>query len=598
MSPARPRTRYSIVPVDPAAHLFEVRCTLDDLSAKTQAFELPAWIPGSYMIRDFARHIVSWRAENEHGPVAWRKRDKQTWECDCGSGRELTITYRVYAWDLSVRAAHLDDTHAYFNGTSVFVCPIGRECDPVEVDIRPPQGDAYRDWRVATSLPERSAPRYGFGLYQAANYAELIDHPVEMGTFTLASFEAGGISHDIAITGQHRADMERLQTDLTKICAHHIGMFRTPGLLHRYVFLVMAVGDGYGGLEHRASTSLMCSRDELPRAGVTAVDVGYQRFLGLCSHEYFHTWNVKRIQPEVFQRNGLRQEVHTETLWAFEGITSYYDDLALLRCGLVSTEQYFKVLGETVSRVWRGGGRFHQSIAESSFDAWTRLYKMDENAPNAIVSYYSKGSLLALALDLTLRRDSDIDLDEIMRGLWESYGHSGRGVPEGAIQSFVEEHSGLDLRDFFSRYLYGTEDIPLVTLLADFGVDLSFCTEPGADSGKAQPPGPSLGAKVESANGEARLANVYEGEAAHRAGLSAGDVLIALDGLRVNVDSLSKRLARYAPGETLTVHAFRRDELQQRQLTLDPSPATNAILSLQTDPGSEQARRRQAWLGV
>jgi predicted metalloprotease with PDZ domain len=239
-------------------------------------------------------------------------------------------------------------------------------------------------------MERAGAAPLGFGRYRAQGSADLIDHPVEMGDFLHTQFLAAGTPHEIAIYGRHRADLGRLSRDLQKVCEEHANLFgELPP--DRYLFLMMVVGQGYGGLEHRDSTSLICSRADLPVPGQTEVTEGYRRLLGLCSHEYFHLWNVKRIQPARIQSSDLSGEVHTRLLWAFEGFTSYYDDLALVRCGLITERDYLDLLAQTITRVMRVNGRTKQSVAESSFDAWTKFYKQDENAPNAIVSYYAKG---------------------------------------------------------------------------------------------------------------------------------------------------------------------------------------------------------------
>ncbi|HEY6720922.1 MAG TPA: peptidase M61, partial [Burkholderiales bacterium] len=258
--------RYSIVPARPEAHLYHVSCTVADPDPAGQQFALPAWIPGSYMIREFARHVVSIRAESGRRPVTIEKLDKHTWRAQAVAG-PLTVTCEVYAWDLSVRGAHLDTTHAFFNGACVFLRVIGKESTPCELEILRPKGARYRRWRVATAMRRNVARPYGFGTYLAGDYDELIDHPVEMGEFTLASFRAAGVPHDIVITGRHRADLARLRRDLKRLCEEHIRFFGEPAPMKRYVFLVTALGDGYGGLEHRASTALLCSRDDLPREG-------------------------------------------------------------------------------------------------------------------------------------------------------------------------------------------------------------------------------------------------------------------------------------------------------------------------------------------
>ncbi len=597
-----PPVLYTVLPRDPAAHLFEVTCTVQDPDAAGQCFSLPAWIPGSYLIRDFARHVIRLEAMADGRPVEATKLDKQTWRCAPCPG-PLTLRYEVYAWDLSVRTAHLDQTHGFFNGTSLFLKPHGQESRPCIVELRPPAGRVKGEWRVATTLPrDRDTPAGDFGCYRASGYEELIDHPVEMGCFTLGRFEAGGVPHEIAITGRHRADLERICGDLQRICNHHIDFFGELPQMDRYLFLLTVTGEGYGGLEHRSSSALLCSRHDLPRHGEEGIDEGYRSFLGLCSHEYFHLWNVKRIRPEVFSSCDLERESYTRQLWAFEGITSYYDDLALRRCGLISAESYLELLGRTITRVWRGAGRFRQSVAESSFDAWIKFYRQDENSPNTIVSYYAKGALIALALDLTIRLASDgqRSLDHLMRLLWQEYGKSGRGVPEGAIEKLAQRIAGTDLGEFFRRYLYGTEDPPLDALLARFGV--AFHLRPadserdkGGKPGSDGKPRTVLGVRCSEQKGALQIGTVADGSAAQRGGLAAGDLLCAIDGLRVTAANLEQLLQRYRPGEQVTVHAFRYDELMQFQVTLQSAPADTCFLTLmEADDATKQ--RRNAWL--
>jgi predicted metalloprotease with PDZ domain len=565
---------YTIVPKDLAGHLFNVTLTVAAPAAEGQVFALPAWIPGSYMIREFARNIVRIRAESNGAAVPLTKLDKHSWQAAPSAG-PLTLHYEIYAWDLSVRAAHLDQTHGFFNGTSVFLRVLGQDEGAHEVDIQRPGDPAAKTWRVATAMKELGAKRYGFGTYVAANYDELIDHPVEMGDFALATFKACGIEHDIVITGRvPNLDMARLQADLKAICEAQIALFdpvtkKAP--VDRYVFMTMAVGDGYGGLEHRASTALICARADLPTtASLNAGEPneGYLKFLGLCSHEYFHTWNVKRIKPAVFAPYDLQVESYTPLLWLFEGFTSYYDDLMLVRAGIIKEATYFKLLGKTIGSVLRGSGRTKQSVADSSFDAWSKYYRQDENSPNAIISYYSKGSLIALAFDLTIRAKTGgaKTLDDIMRALWERYGRDfyptvGRGVTESEVEALFDEVSGLKLRNLFDKFVRGTDDLPLAKLFTPFGIKLVDERK----SGK-----PSLDAGIGRDALGAKLTQVHEGGAAHQAGLSALDIVIAIDGLRVNgnpsnVDAL---LSRYRVGDKVTVHAFRRDELMAFDLTL------------------------------
>ncbi|SOY89485.1 M61 family metallopeptidase [Cupriavidus taiwanensis] len=599
--------RYAIAPLQPEAHLFAVTVTVSEPDPAGQCFSLPAWIPGSYMIRDFARNIVRIRADAGGREIALAKLDKQRWQAAPVTLADgpLTLSYEVYAWDLSVRAAHLDTTHGFFNGSSVFLCVEGQAERPCTVDIHAPAGEAYRDWRVATAMREApgrdGAKRYGFGRYQVADYDELVDHPVEMGTFQLASFRACGAQHDVVFTGRvPQLDLERVCRDLKRICETQIRLFeprtaQAPFLdsNRRYVFMTMVTSDGYGGLEHRASTALICSRNDLPVRGDSETSEGYRTFLGLCSHEYFHTWNVKRIKPAAFVPYRLAQETYTPLLWLFEGFTSYYDDLVLVRSGCVTEAQYVEMLAKTWNGVLRGNGRTKQSVSESSFDAWTKYYRQDENAPNAIVSYYTKGALVALVLDLTIRDKTRgrRSLDDVMRALWRGYGRGfyapdavQRGVTEAEVYALFDEVTGLRLGPLLRALTEGTGELPLAALFKRFGI-----------KAEAQKPArtAALGIKVKTEDGWVRVTQVLDGGAAQAAGLSAGDLLVAVDGVRMAPGQLDKLLARYRPGDRVELHAFRRDELQALPVTLAREPA--AQFKLKAEGGRHAARSR--WLG-
>ncbi|MEA3274138.1 MAG: PDZ domain-containing protein [Pseudomonadota bacterium] len=595
---------YRVHPASPQAHLFAVELTIPLPPAEELILSLPAWIPGSYMIRDFARNIIRIEAADASGSRTLEKLDKQTWRLR-GIQAPVTVRYQVYAWELTVRAAHLDGTHAYFNGPSLFLRAQGLDRVPCRVELERPAGDEYGDWRIATSLRRLDAEPFGFGAYQADDYEDLIDHPVEMGTFTLIPFMVRGIPHQMAITGRHRADEARLQRDLTRICEQHVTLFGDLPI-DRYLFLTTAVGEGYGGLEHCYSSSLLCSRDELPKVGEEKPSEGYRRFLGLCSHEYFHLWNVKRIRPRVFTDKGLGQEVHTRLLWAFEGITSYCDELALVRSGCIEQRDYLQLLAETITRVMRNPGRLLQTVAESSFDAWTKFYKQDENAPNAIVSYYAKGALVALALDLTIRRETEgaKSLDDLMRALWERHGKSAVGVSEGGVEVLAAEVTGLDLDAFFRQALDSTEDLELTDLLAAQGIGLRMRPARGskdlggvADEVKDEPAKPTLGIRLQPNAADAVIGVVLTGSAAQRAGLAPGDTLIALDGIRVSRENLDTLVEGIPEGAETSIHAFRRDELMGFRVRPVPAAADTCELRILPDATEEAAQRRAAWLG-
>ncbi len=596
---------YTIVPKDLGAHLFEVTVQVAKPDPEGQVFRMPAWIPGSYLIRDFARNVVSARATCDGMPTGVTKVDKSTWQTDPCLG-PLTLVIEVYALDLSVRGAHLDTTHAYFNGPVVFPAVVGHEARPCSLDIQQPVDGRGAQWRVATSMTRAGAERFGYGTYAASDYWELIDHPVEIGDLVIGEFDVNGIEHAIAIRGESRVDMARICRDLTDICEEHYSLLGAPKGLDRYLFLLTVVGKGYGGLEHRWSTSLISSRDDLPLKDDASVSDSYRKFLGLCSHEYFHLWNVTRMKPAGFTPYELDSESYTGLLWVFEGITSYYDDLALVRAGSVTPESYLELLGQTMTRVQRTAGRLRQSLEESSFEAWTKFYKQDAGSPNFIVSYYAKGSLVALLLDLTIRRrtNGECSLDDVMRECWRRHGDTGVGLPERGLEGIAAEVSSLDLSEFFERYVRGTDELPLADALADCGVQTHFRTAADAQDMGGKPAtagrteGPWLGSNLIARDGGSVFGPVTAGSPAERAGLSPGDEAISLDGLRLTAANMQARLVRYEPGDVVTLDVFRQDELKRLSVTLGEAPKTTCYLTINDDADANAAARRQAWLGL
>ncbi len=594
--------RYAIRPLDPAAHLFEVCITVSEPDPAGQEFAMPAWIPGSYMIRDYARHVVAARAESDGRDVGLRKLDKSRWRAD-GVARELTLVLEIYAHDDSVRGAHLDLTHAFFNGTCVFPAVVGQEDLPCVVDIQPPEKPVGRHWRVATAMRRQDAPEYGFGTHVVNNYAELVDHPVEIGQLSIGEFEANGVPHAIAIRGNTRVDMARLCHDLQTICEQHMLLLGVPADLDRYLFLLHAPGKGYGGLEHRWSSANICSRDNLPARGDEGVSDSYRTFLGLVSHEYFHLWNVKRMKPAAFTPYDLSQETHTSLLWVFEGVTSYYDDLALVRSGMIAPESYLELLGQTITRVLRGSGRRRQSVAESSFDAWTKFYKQDANAANAIVSYYAKGSLVALVIDLQLRHETEgkVSLDDVMKAAWQRWGETGEGMPEDGFETMCVDLAGVNIRDFLDAAIRGTGELPLESLLKSVGVEYHLRRSDGAKDKGGKPGGEGnqpdvwLGANL-GGNGKPTFAVVHNGGPAETAGIAPGDEFVALDGLRISAADAEARARRYKPGDKSNITVFRGDELITLRLVWEEAPVDTCYLVISDDAAEEVVARRKAWL--
>ena len=509
---------YRVEVADLHAHLFRVTLSVPQAQAQ-QRVALPVWIPGSYLVREFSKHLQQLQARQGTRPVPVRQLDKCSWQIECQDGQPLQLSYEVYAFDNSVRTAWLDAARGFFNGTSLCLRVEGQEEAPHELELV--ESKALAAWSVATGLQAKKISKRGFGTYQATHYDELVDGPVEMGRFWSGSFDACGVPHRFVVAGAPPGfDGARLLADAQKICETEIRFWHATGPSPRqtrkpphasYLFMLNATDDGYGGLEHGNSTALICARKDLPRLDVSKASEGYTTLLGLISHEYFHTWNVKRLRPAEFGRYDYARENYTQLLWFFEGFTSYYDDLLLRRAGLLDDALYLKLLNKTINQVMQTPGRAVQSVAQASFDAWVKYYRPDENTPNATVSYYSKGALVALCLDLTLRAEGSGSLDDVMRGLWQRC--RGGPMTEADLLAVLRERSGRSYAREMARWVHGTGELPLRELLARHGVAVS--EDPAQ---RAQ----QLGLRV-SEGAALQIKTVLRGGAAERAGFAAGD---------------------------------------------------------------------------
>ena len=514
---------YRVEIADLHAHLFRVTLTVA-APQPLQALSLPVWIPGSYLVREFAKNLQQLRASQGGASVPVRQHDKQRWHIACDSAQPLQVQYEVYANDPSVRTASLDATRGFFNGTSLCLAVEGMAEQPCSIDIVAPEKiAATAGWHCATGLFPINIDATGFGRYQAADYDELVDCPVEIGDFWSGSFEAGGVAHRFIVAGAAPSfDGQRLLADARKICETAIALWHGEGKppFDSYLFMLNAVHDGYGGLEHRNSTALICARSDLPRTNAPQTNDGYTTLLGLISHEYFHAWNVKRLRPSEFARYDYRQENYTELLWFFEGFTSYYDDLLLRRAGLLDEAAYLKLLTKSVNQVLQAPGRHVQSVAQASFDAWVKFYRMDENTPNATISYYSKGALVALCLDLTLRREGRSTLDDVMRALWQ---RCGGPMAESDLRAVLQALSGRAFDAELDAWVHSTTELPLAELLAAHGITLQPET--------AQP-AQRLGLRVtesHAASHAVHIKTVLRGGLAERAGMAAGDEWLGIE---------------------------------------------------------------------
>jgi predicted metalloprotease with PDZ domain len=553
-----------------AGHIFDVSLRIENPDRNGQILTLPAWIPGSYMIRDFAKNIVKISAKDDEGSdVNIQKLDKQTWQVQAVSTM-LTIEYQIYAFDLSVRGAYINDEMAFLNGTNMFLAVVGQTDKPCGLTLQKPLQPELSHWKVATTMPTEMQDKHAFGEYWASHYEELIDHPVLMGEFDIFPFSTADVEFELILAGGHQADVKRITTDLTKICQHHIDFFGDTPPVNRYLFITLLTDNAFGGLEHISSTALMYSRNDLPSlSDAEKMTDGYRVFLSLCSHEFFHTWHVKRIKPQELFDAALDKECYTEQLWIYEGFTSYYDDFSLLRCGLISQTEYLKVIGQNLTRLLRNKGRFKQTITESSFDAWTKFYKQDESAVNNIVSYYNKGAVLAMCLDLLIKSESDgnYSLDDVMRNLWDQYGKLAIPTPVDVIQNIVKTQLNLDLNAFFQTALYTTKELQFDELLEKFGVTCHFSPRENLDDkGGEMTTSPikiEFGAQIKAQEIGIQIIQVTEQSAAYESRLQVADVLIAIDKWVVSKENLIPQLNNLTIGQTVQLSVIRDKKLKQ-----------------------------------
>ena len=587
---------YRLWIAEPQTHHFMVDLEADGITGPARVV-MPSWTPGSYLMREFPRNVVTFAAADGTGrPLAFAKADKNTWVVDAPADGRLRVRYLVYADELSVRTSHLDASHAFVSGTSAFMYVEGREREEIRLEVRAPGG-----WQVATAL-EEVAP----GVFRAEHYDQLADSPLEIGTHELIAFEVDGVPHRWAVWGRGNLDRERLVADTARIVRAERALFGE--LPYRaFTFILHLLPGGSGGLEHRDSTVLVADRWSFRGPA-------YEALLGLVAHELFHAWNGKRIRPAVLGPFDYVRESYTRELWVVEGITTYYTDVILRRAGIISRQRFLEKQAEQITRLIGIPGRMVQPLEDASFDAWIKFYRPDANTPNATISYYHKGALVALLLDLKIREatGNQRSLDDVMRALWSEYGRPDVGFPERRVEALASETAGVDLRPLFDQWLRGTAELDFAPYLASAGVSLAPAHEarpgaPGGPGGAAPPPpvgDPSaermrevrIGFQFKFEGGKTVVGNVLAGTPAWRAGVSAGDELLALDGLRVDAMSIGARLQEKAPGSTASLTVFRRDELLTLPLPVESGPPTRLALRPMDAPTPEQRATFDDWL--
>jgi predicted metalloprotease with PDZ domain len=616
--------RHRVSMPRPDAHLFHVELTVEE-PGEALLLGMPVWTPGSYLVREHARHVEGLEARavgglgggapdvevgeagvllGAEGAGAGRslpveRVDKHRFRVETGGAAVARVSYRVYANELTVRTCHLDGTHGFFNGAGLLLYVEGREREAQRLEIEAPPG-----WAVATALaPAPGEPdpfataadsgRSGCSAFVARDYDELVDSPVEVGTHRLLTFEALGRPHALAVWGRSRIDLGRLARDAQRLVEHFGAMM--GGLPYaRYLFLVHLTAASQGGLEHAASAALHVKRS------ASHPPEAYEDELGLLAHEFFHAWNVKELRPAAFMRYDYGREQYTRLLWWFEGATSYYDELALVRTGLAAPGRLLRKLGEELTRLARTPGAAKMSLEEASFLAWVKLYRPDENTPNSAVSYYRKGALVAFALDLALRR-AGASLDALARRLVER--HRERGLPEDGVERAAAEILGAEAaRAFFDRHVRGAGDVQLD--LGLLGLEVRRRRAQGFDDkgGKAAPrddratPG-WLGA-VLAPGAKLVVGSVLEGSPAWAAGLYPEDEIAAVDRYRVDRAGLWDRLCDLGPGGALKLAVFRRDELLELEVPLGEPPEDALWIDAVQSPSPEQRAAFEAWCGA
>ena len=580
-----PAIRYRVEASNVHTHLFEVTLTIPQPQT-LQRVSLPVWIPGSYLVREFSKNLAHLTARQGRTPIAVEQLDKCTWKMACSPSKILTIRYQIYAHDNSVRTAWLDAQRGFFNSTSVCLRIEGQESSPHLLEVVEPKN--ISGWQVATGLTAQKVNKRGFGIYSATNYDELVDCPVEMGAFWSGTFTACGVPHRFVVAGALPGfDGAKLLADTQKICEQEIRFWhgkvssKNKPPFSYYLFILNAVDDGYGGLEHHNSTALICNRKDLPHAGDAKVSDGYTTLRGLISHEYFHTWNVKCLRPAEFARYDYTQENYTELLWFFEGFTSYYDDLLLRRAGLLDTAGYLKLLNKTINQVMQTPGTQVQSVAQASFDAWVKYYRQDENTPNATVSYYTKGALVALCFDLTLRLEGHTTLDGVMRALWQRC--EAGPMSEADFAAALQDLGKRSFAPELASWVRGKTDLPLRSLLAQHGVAVH--DDPAQLAQR-------LGLRVQEAQG-VFVKTVLSGGAAQKAGFAAGDEWLGVETLKPpsawRMQRLDDLLLYAGTAKKVTALVSRDKRLLRLELTLPP-PATTWRLAV------KDAAKVDAWL--
>src|SRR2546430_7848386 len=576
----------------PEARRAEVELQVESRGAETLDGRLPVWTPGSYLVREHQRHVDGLRAEGDGRELQVDKVDKQTWRVRTSGARAIRIWYRLHCFELTVRTNHVDGTHAFLNPSATAAFVVGRESETCSVRLQLPRG-----WRAWVALP------FEDGVYVAQDYDELADSPFECGpeaSHAVHTFAARGVRHELVVWGRGDFDGHRVVPDLVKIIDAEAGIFGGLPYPDGYLFILHLNDKSRGGLEHRRSCALIVPRFSFVQK------TPYEDFLLLVAHEFFHLWNVKRVRPSAFTPYDWTGENHTRLLWAMEGLTSTYEVLALRRAALVTPQRFLEIWGKRLTTLQRTPGRLRTPLVQASYDAWIKHYRPDESTANTTVSYYLKGSVVGFLLDLELRRRSGgkRSLDDLVRLLFERHGRAP-GLPEDGVEkAALEVVTGLE--PWFERALRSTDELDLDAALSGMGLravmrpsagpeDKGGAEQGGKDGAPNGGPRAWFGAQMKERGGGLEVQSVVEGSPAQRAGIGAGDEIVALDGFRTD---LKQRLGRAVPGQHIRVTFFRMDELIELRVQLTAAPRDTVVLTPDPRATDQQVRLRASWIGA
>ena len=578
---ANPSITYTLSMPEPSNHYFHVTLSVKDYSGETASLKMPVWTPGSYLVREFARHIPKVTASSNKRELPVHKSTKNLWEVATDGVSDFTVTYKVYAYEQSVRTSFLNDSRGYLNGASVFLYVDGLQDQPGELKIQLPRG-----WRkISTGLPIAGGKTRTFVF---SNYDILVDSPILMGNHDVLKFKVDGIPHEIALYGESNLDREKFLSDMKAIVKQTKELFGSFPY-DDYVFLVLLLESGGGGLEHLNSCTVQGQRWKF------SDEKKYKDFLTLMSHEFFHTWNVKRIRPFALGPFDYDEENYTKDLWIAEGLTEYYESVIPYRAGLFTEEDYFDYVGRLIKLVETTPGRQVQSLAGASFDSWIKYYRQDENSPNTQISYYAKGAVVGFLLNLAIVENSsgEKSLDDVFRKVYSKiYEGEQRGFKSEEFRQICEEAAGRDLSDIW-QYVDSVVELDYDQFLSSVGCQLDRSYADDTKESDAY-----FGLKHKSSDGRIVIKTVYDGTPAAAGGVNVNDDLIALNGNRLTSDNAAKLLKEATVGEKANLLISREGEIVELEVIPSTTPPDKFSITRLDEASDEQKQLFNSWLGA